>query len=249
MKSNVHPYYCFAIAPAMTAIFAIGVVELWRRRDERWHRIGVSVILMASGVWGFVLLGRNADWLPALRWVLLVLAVGGGAALIWGKQHLAAIALAAALLGATGGSAAYAIATFGQSHTGGGPSVGPADKDDNGRRGWGRQDDNPELDDLLKASGTKWSAAIDRSSAAANLELATRTPVIAIGGFGGSDPAPTLDQFKAYVADHQIGYYIVSEAKGHWGGDAHTDIADWVSENFVPLKVGTDTVYDLTAPR
>ena len=144
------------------------------------------------------------------------------------------------------GSAAYSIATFGQSHTGGGPSVGPADKDDNGHGGWGQDDDNAALDALLKATNTKWSAAINRSSAAADLELATGTPVIAIGGFGGSDPAPTLAQFQSYVAGHEIGYYIVADSNGHWGSNVHSDIADWVSANFSPIKVGSDTVYDLS---
>jgi len=31
MKTNVHPYYCLALAPAMAAMFAIFVIEFWRR--------------------------------------------------------------------------------------------------------------------------------------------------------------------------------------------------------------------------
>ena len=98
------------------------------------------------------------------------------------------------------------------------------------------------------STSTRWSAAIDRSSPAAGLELATGTPVIAIGGFGGSDPAPTLQQFQTYVANHEVAYYIVSDSKGHWGAEAHNDIADWVSAHFSPMKVGSDTVYNLMAP-
>ncbi|WP_071285355.1 ArnT family glycosyltransferase [Mycolicibacterium llatzerense] len=253
MKTNVHPYYCLALAPAMAAMFAIFVIEFWRRRDSLFHRIGLTAVLLASGVWGFVILGRNADWLPALRWVLLVAAIVGAAALVWAgagdnRKRIATLALGLAMFGAAGGSVAYSLATFGQPHLGGGPSVGPADKDDKGHGGFGQRDDNPQLNALLKATTTKWSAAIDRSSPAAGLELDTRTPVIAIGGFGGSDPAPTLQQFQSYVADHEVAYYIVSDSKGHWGADAHSDIADWVSANFAPLKVGSDTVYNLTQP-
>lgn len=253
MKSNVHPYYCLSLAPAMAAMFAIGVVEMWRRRESLFHRIGLAATLLTGGVWGFVILGRNGDWLPALRWIILAVTVIGAALLVWtgGRDHrkrIAAVAMGLALLGAVGGSVAYSIATFGQSHTGGGPSVGPADKDDNGHGGWGQRDDNPELDALLKASGTKWSAAINRSSPAASLELATQTPVIAIGGFGGSDPAPTLQQFQSYVADHEVSYYIVADNTGHGGANVHSDIADWVSAHFSPIKVGSDTVYNLTTP-
>ncbi len=252
MKTNVHPYYCLALVPAMAAMFAIFVVEFWRRRDSKLHRIGLATVLLGSAVWGFVILGRNADWLPALRWVLLAAAVAGAAALIWSggddRKRTATLALALAMFGAVGGSVAYSLATFGQPHLGGGPSVGPADKDDKSHGGWGQRDANPQLNALLKATTTKWSAAIDRSSPAAGLELDTRTPVIAIGGFGGSDPAPTLQQFQSYVAGHEVAYYIVSDNKGHWGADAHNDIADWVSANFAPMKVGSDTVYNLTAP-
>ncbi|MCT7369758.1 ArnT family glycosyltransferase [Mycolicibacterium llatzerense] len=253
MKTNVHPYYCLALAPAMAAMFAVFVIEFWRRRDSLFHRIGLTTVLLVSGVWGFVILGRNADWLPALRWVLLVAAIVGAAALVWAgagdnRKRIATLALGLAMFGAAGGSVAYSLATFGQPHLGGGPSVGPADKDDKGHGGFGQRDDNPQLNALLKATTTKWSAAIDRSSPAAGLELDTRTPVIAIGGFGGSDPAPTLQQFQSYVANHEVAYYIVSDSKGHWGADAHSDIADWVSANFAPLKVGSDTVYNLTQP-
>ncbi|WP_418002138.1 ArnT family glycosyltransferase [Mycobacterium sp. PDNC021] len=253
MKTNVHPYYCLALAPAMAAMFAIFVIEFWRRRKSLFHRIGLTTVLLASGVWGFVILGRNADWLPALRWVILVAAIVGAAALVWAgagdnRKRIATLALGLAMFGAAGGSVAYSLATFGQPHLGGGPSVGPADKDDKGHGGFGQRDDNPQLNALLKATTTKWSAAIDRSSPAAGLELDTRTPVIAIGGFGGSDPAPTLQQFQSYVANHEVAYYIVSDSKGHWGADAHSDIADWVSANFAPMKVGSDTVYNLMLP-
>ncbi|WP_212811637.1 MULTISPECIES: glycosyltransferase family 39 protein [unclassified Mycolicibacterium] len=248
MKTNVHPYYCLALAPAMAAMFAVFVIEFWRRRDSRFHRIGWAAVLLASGVWGFVILGRNADWLPALRWVILAAAIVGTVVFVWpGRERVAAAAVALAMFGAVGGSVAYSLATFGQPHLGGGPSVGPADKDDK-HGGWGQRDENPQLNALLKATSTKWSAAIDRSSPAAGLELDTRTPVIAIGGFGGSDPAPTLQQFQSYVAAHEVAYYIVSDNKGHWGADAHSDIADWVGANFAPMKVGSDTVYDLTRP-
>ena len=63
-----------------------------------------------------------------------------------------------------------------------------------------------------------------------------------------SDPAPTLAQFQSYVAAHEVNYYIVSDSKGHWGADSHSDIADWVSVNFTPMKVGADTVYNLAQP-
>lgn len=51
------------------------------------------------------------------------------------------------------------------------------------------------------ASGYRWVAATEGSQQAAPLELATGgDPVMAIGGFNSTDPAPTLAEFKAMVA-------------------------------------------------
>jgi 4-amino-4-deoxy-L-arabinose transferase-like glycosyltransferase len=256
MKTNVHPYYCLSLAPAVAALFAIGIGEMWRRRNDSLGQIGLATMLLGTGVWGFWILGRNVSWLPPLRWAILVVAVLATMALVWalraGVRGVAAGALAVALLGGLAGTTAYTVATLGQPHTGGGPSVGPADPDDNHGHGWFT--DNPEVDAMLRGTSTKWSAAINRSSAAANLELSTDTAVMAIGGFTGSDPVPTLEQFQADVAARQVTYYILPEPKdkGHGGGffgnNSHTDITDWVKANFTSTKVGSDTVYDLSAP-
>lgn len=255
MKSMVHPYYCLSLAPAMAAMFAIGVAEMWRRRDDRLGQIGLTAMLLGSAVWSFWVLGRNASWLPPLRWTILVVAVGAAAALLWalreGGRAAAIVALAVALTGALAGTTAYTVATLGQPHTGGGPSVGPADPDDDHGHGW--TSDNPGVNTMLRATHTTWSAAINRSGAAASLELSTDTAVMAIGGFTGTDPVPTLEQFQTYVADRQITYYILPEPKdkdhgSFFGHNSHTDISDWVKANFMSTKLGSDTVYDLRAP-
>ena len=48
-------------------------------------------------------------------------------------------------------------------------------------------------------------------------QLATGDPVMAIGGFNGTDPAPTLAEFERYVAEGKIHYYI-SGGGGFGGG-------------------------------
>ena len=45
---------------------------------------------------------------------------------------------------------------------------------------------------------------------AAGYQLASEEPVMAIGGFNGSDPSPTLAQFEEYVANGQIHWFIAS---------------------------------------
>jgi hypothetical protein len=235
-------------------MFAIGVHEMWRNRASLLHRIGLAAMLLITGGWSAVILGPDPHWLP-LRYTIPALTVIAVAALLWAlsknRRRLAAAALALALTGALAGSAAYAIATIGRSHDGGGASVGPAAAQHGGPGGgFGSDTDNPQLDAMLAATDTEWSAAINRSSAAAGLELSTHTAVMAIGGFTGADPVPTLSQFQADVAGHRIGYYIAPDNNGHgpgFGANSHTDITNWVVANFTPIKVGSDTVYNLDA--
>src|SRR5580658_8142594 len=68
------------------------------------------------------------------------------------------------------------------------------------------------------ASGYRWAAATVGSTSAASLELSSNgVPVMAIGGFTGSDPAPTLAEFKAMVAAHEIHYFIAGGVGGGGG--------------------------------
>src|SRR4029078_9704916 len=58
------------------------------------------------------------------------------------------------------------------------------------------------------ASTYTWVAAAVGSNSAAGYQLATQQPVMAIGGFNGSDPSPTLAQFQPWVAAGRIHYFI-----------------------------------------
>ena len=101
------------------------------------------------------------------------------------------------------------------------------------------------------ADGYRWVAATTGSQSAAAYQLATELPVMAIGGFTGSDANPTLAQFQAYVAQGDIHYYLSGGNGGGRGGGSSSasEIATWVSENFTATTVGNAEVYDLTAGR
>ena len=97
---------------------------------------------------------------------------------------------------------------------------------------------------LLKKATTRWAAATVGDQSAASIELASGKAVMAIGGWSGSDPAPTLAQFKAYVAAGDISYYVAGGGGGPGGGNS--EIANWVAANYTATTVGGSTVYDLT---
>ncbi|ROQ38339.1 4-amino-4-deoxy-L-arabinose transferase-like glycosyltransferase [Frondihabitans sp. PhB188] len=102
---------------------------------------------------------------------------------------------------------------------------------------------------LADADTYTWVAATVGSDNAAKLQLATLHSVMPIGGFNGSDPSPTLAEFKADVAAGRIHYFIGgSVGTSNGGSDASSTIAAWVRSNFASQTVGADTVYDLTNP-
>jgi 4-amino-4-deoxy-L-arabinose transferase-like glycosyltransferase len=100
------------------------------------------------------------------------------------------------------------------------------------------------------ASSYTWAAAAIGSNTASGYQLAAQLPVMAIGGFNGSDPSPTLAQFKQYVADGEIHYFIASGGNGGGPGNAtgstSTQISTWVAANFTAKTVDGVTVYDLS---
>ena len=100
-----------------------------------------------------------------------------------------------------------------------------------------------------------WVAAAVGSNTASGYQLASKEPVMAIGGFNGSDPSPTLAQFKEYVANGEIHYFIASGNGGGGGGggggmsaggNSSSQIAEWVEANFTETTVGGVTMYDLS---
>jgi len=111
---------------------------------------------------------------------------------------------------------------------------------------------NPELVSALQANASayRWVAATTGSNNAAGLQLSSGQPVMAIGGFNGSDPSPTLAEFQSYVEKGQIHYYVggadAAGFRGTVGGsNSAGEIYDWVQANFRPSTIGGVTVYDL----
>jgi 4-amino-4-deoxy-L-arabinose transferase-like glycosyltransferase len=71
---------------------------------------------------------------------------------------------------------------------------------------------------LERHQGTsKYLVAVNGSQTAAPFILESGKAVIAMGGFGGTDPAPTLSQFEHLVATGKVHYVYVSSGGGAGG--------------------------------
>ncbi|MFC4126181.1 glycosyltransferase family 39 protein [Nocardia rhizosphaerae] len=106
---------------------------------------------------------------------------------------------------------------------------------------------------LLAQDGSDftWVAATVGSNNAAGYQLATELPVMPIGGFNGSDPSPTLAQFKQYVAEGNIHYFVAGGRGGPGGRSESTAsaITAWVEASYTPVTIDGVTLYDLTQPK
>jgi 4-amino-4-deoxy-L-arabinose transferase-like glycosyltransferase len=100
------------------------------------------------------------------------------------------------------------------------------------------------------ASSYTWVAATIGAENASGYQLAVDQPVMAIGGFNGTDNAPTLARFKAYVAAGRIHYFIGSGSTGglsQGGSSDSSAISQWVAAHYTATTIGGTTVYDLTS--
>ncbi len=266
MAGIFHSYYTVALAPAIAALVGIGAVVLWQRREALWVSALLGLVASLTTSWAFVLLART-DWQPWLKYA--VATVGFASALmIVGARHLprrvAHGVVAAALVAALAGPAAYSLATAATPHTGSLPSAGPVVTDGaaglggraggagGGAGGVGGLLEGSESTDAITAllqddaSSYTWAAAAVGSNSAAGYQLASELPVMALGGFNGSDPSPTLAQFQEYVANGEVHWFI--EGGGGIGGrdGGSSEIATWVAGTFAAQSVDGVTVYDLS---
>ncbi|MGW7533367.1 glycosyltransferase family 39 protein [Amycolatopsis sp. NPDC054798] len=249
MGGIIHPYYTVALAPAIAALVGTAAVQLWRIRSNP-----AAVGLLSGGValttiTAYSLL--NSSWQPWLAPTVLILGILAAAALFF-VQHFGRVAAVLGLVVLLTGTGAYSLATAVTPHSGAIPSAGPNTRQMFGGGGLlGTTLPGENLAALLRKSGDyRWAAATVGSNNAAGYQLGSGKPVLAVGGFNGTDPYPTLAQFQQYVRAGQIRYFLgdgMAMRGSSSGSDAAARIVQWVSENYQLTTVDGVTVYDLTA--
>ena len=132
-KGIFHPYYVSALAPAVAALAGIGLVVLATAARRSWLAHGVlAASVLGTAALAVVLLGRTADFAPALRIlvpVAAVVAVLASAGLRMSGSRARVLLTVAAVAGAiavTAGPASYSAASVGQALSGNNVLAGPA---------------------------------------------------------------------------------------------------------------------------
>lgn len=128
MAGIFHAYYTVALAPAIAALIGIGGGLLWERRTELWALPLAAGLTLLTSVWAFVLLSRSADWLPWLRYAVLVVGFVGAATLVIGRWYGPTVlrtGLVLSLVAGLAGPTAYTLQTVSTGHTGSIVTAGP----------------------------------------------------------------------------------------------------------------------------
>ena len=272
MSGIIHTYYVVVLVPAVAALVGAGTVELWRLREQSWAGgLVLGAAVLVSAVWAWALLERTADFAPGLAWV--VLGIGAFAAFMLAvtsmpgastaladpdRRRLGLIAATLAAIALVAGQTAYAVDTVGTGYGGGDPSAGPAVPGASGfggpggRGGFGApgggSTDKALLDYLVANRGNAtWIVAVDGAGAAAPIQLATGRPVMTMGGFSGSDNAPTLAHFQSYVSSGQVRFVLLGRGGPGGGGgfgfgraqSGASTVARWVTSSCTQVGLGT----------
>ncbi|MFD0269718.1 glycosyltransferase family 39 protein [Streptomyces sp. NPDC127106] len=129
MQGIFHEYYTVALAPFVAALVGMGVALLWEERGSTPAALTLSGTLALTAWWSYVLLGRSPEYLPWLRWAVLVAGLAAAAGLLAGARLGRRAALGAAALGlgaALAGPLAYCLTTVESGHSGSIVTAGPA---------------------------------------------------------------------------------------------------------------------------
>ena len=261
-KGIFNAYYTVALAPAVAAGAGAGAVALWRLgREHRWLAWTLPVAVVGSAAWAAVLLGRSPGYAPGLAKTILIAAgiaaIGILVALLFrpgvpAGRWLGAGAAALAILALLAGPFAYSVTSIERGTSGplalAGPSVAGGGID-LGIPGFSislaslQHQHSPQSPprSLLRyleehRDGAQYLLAVSGSLTAAPYIITSGQPVMAMGGYTGMDPWPTVSSFETTVARDKVHYVLVGSALASFGfGGSHFKISPEMIHYFVEL--------------
>lgn len=264
MGTMTHTYYVFSLGGPMAVVVPLGVFLLWTQRNRAIPRVLGAVLLIGTGYVGFRIFQYSDDWgfWPPAVVGATVVATAGWLLARSPSQRLATLAIVTVAL--VMAPLATDVITLAKPHAGTNPLSGPVANNpqalsahlEAARRGepplarhlgFGVEPSAVVSALLRESDGAEWAAATYTAQNAAQYQLASQRPVIALGGWLGNDPAPTFEQFKALVADRRIAFFIWQQpiVDGIPLGKDAVAITDWVQSTFKGENIDGLRIYDL----
>jgi 4-amino-4-deoxy-L-arabinose transferase-like glycosyltransferase len=241
MAGFFHQYYLSTMAPAICALFGIGVVIMWRNyRSGGWRGWLLPVALALTALEQIHIITSNTAW---GTWMIPLIAVPCALAVVvlivarllprlQAKTSLQMSLVALSLMGLLLTSAVWSATPVLQNAAPGLPAAGPSQQFGGPGGGNDRSTTNTRLISYLEANrgSAKYLVATASSNEADSIILATNQPVMAMGGFSGSDPILTTDQLAKLVANGTVRYFLVNGSGGGPGG-GQSELTTWITQN------------------
>ena len=194
----IHPYYVVVMTPAVAALVGISLPFLWgaytRRKPYAWL---LPVLVGATAIIAVIILGY-AGTMTWLMWIVGLFGLAGMIGLLVNlytpRRWLQNSAIVAALSACTLAPTVYTLATVNVAHTGSIPTAGPSSTAIQGSNNETSQADSQLVQYLLRnQNGATWLVAVASANESAAIQLTSGQPVMAVGGFNGSDTPLTLE--------------------------------------------------------
>ena len=267
MGNQIHTYYTAALGPPIALVLGIALESFMTNRHSSLARVCGAVIALVAILSSWLILEGTTGWPEWLPTAILAAGIVGIAALVIKPPNVKIETVAASLLGLSllCGPVATSILNVTLSFSGSNPLSGMPTRNPagisqllaslrNNNPVWGhdivfgRLPEPAVVDALAASSGCTWAAASYASQTAARLQLESGRPVMPLGGFAGSDPSPTLEEFKGKVVSGEICYFVQQEAfvEVQEPNSSSTAISTWVQNSFQSEKLGSTTMYRLT---
>jgi len=257
-SGTIHPYYVVAMAPALAALVGIGAPYTWQAYTRRTKVAWILPLSIAlTTILSIIMLGYSNYW-PWMMWLVMI---AGGVATILTllplsqTKRLKQIILGLAITAGMAAPIVFSVSTVATAHSGSIPTAGPgASAMSNTNNELARAESTLVSFLLENRHGTTWLAAVNSANESAPIQLSSGQPVMAIGGFNGSDSTLTLSQFKQLVKQGKVRYYVVNSRQGKSGGPSgmggpggNSEILLWVKSAGSKVDYGGTqyTVYDL----
>ena len=273
-----HEYYMTQMAPAIAALFGIGLVTMWHDyRQAGWRGWLLPIAIVLTLAEQIHLLTAYPTW---QQWMLPLMSVAAVVAVVWLvgarigprlrlRQPQTRTLLTAVGIGVVAlmfAPTVWAVLPVIQNSPSlaNNPVAGPTQNQGFGVGNRGGEQ-GPTADPALvryledNQGHATFLVATTSSNTADGIILATNKPVMAMGGFSGSDPILTTNQLASLVANGTVRFFLLGSARGQipqqvlnripqqirnrlqqggfgFGGRQQTALTTWVTQHCTPVS-------------
>lgn len=235
-----HQYYLSTFAPAICALFGIGVVVMWQDyRRSGWRGWLLPLALLLTAAEQIHIIMSNPSW---GAWLIPVIAIACAIAAIVlivarlipqlrGNSRILVPALCLGLMALMLTSAIWSAVPAIENIASDLPVAGPSQQGSFGGFG-GSNTTNTALISYLEShqGSATYLVAVPSSNEADSIILATNKAVMALGGFSGSDPILTTSQLASLVAKGTVRFFLLNGSGGGPGG-GQSNLTSWVTQH------------------